>query len=74
MFHESYLKSGAPYLVHVLNIDDPKDEDELVEYKVPKFVFQLGLLGDTKLAKHALLDGLSQQNQQAVGHVDQCLK
>ena len=58
----------------MLDVDDAEDEDELVEDEVPELVLELGLLGDSQLAEHALLDGLAQQHQQAVGHVDQRLQ
>ena len=62
------------HLVHVLNVDDAEDEDELVKDEVPELVLELCLLRDSQFAEHALLYGLPQQDQQAVGHVDQRLK
>lgn len=67
---------GAPkyYFVHVLHIKHPKHKDELVKDEIPKFIFQMLPLAWSELAKYQLLNRLAKQDQDAVRHVDECLK
>ena len=62
---------GAPqqHLVDVLDVDDAKHEDELVEDEVPEPVLEVLLLGDAQLAEDELLHAPTHQHQEAERHV-----
>lgn len=61
-------------LIHELHIDDTENEDELVEDEVPKLVFHVLALRNSQLAEHHSLNRLAQDEEAAVGHVDQSLQ
>lgn len=67
-------RAPEQHLVDVLDVYDAKHEDELVEDKIPKFVFQVLAFGHSQLTEHQLLDASSKQDQPAKSHVDHCLK
>lgn len=47
-------KPGTPeqHFINVLNINDAKDKYEFVENKIPEFVFEMLLFGDTQFTKY----------------------
>lgn len=57
-----------------LHVDNTKDKNEFVKYKIPKFIFQVLLLGDTKFTKYQFLNRFAQQDQTAVCSIDDGLK
>lgn len=58
------------HLMQKLNIYDAKHKDELVEYEIPEFIFEMLLFGYAQLAEHHALYRFAQQNQTTVCHVD----
>lgn len=67
-------RTPLKHLVDVLDVDNAKNEDELVENKVPKFIFEMLLLRDAKLAEHELLHATAHQDQPTKRHIDHRLQ
>lgn len=57
------------HFVHVLNIDDSKHEDELVEDIVPELVLDALRLSNSKLPEDKLLNDAAEDCQRAVSDV-----
>lgn len=67
-------RTPLEYLVDVLDVNDAENEYELVENKVPEFIFEMLLLRNAQLAEYELLHATAHQDQPTKRHIDHCLE
>ena len=73
MQEDKSSKPEAPHhhFLHSLDIQHSKNENELVENKIPKLVFEMLSFTHSKRAEHNTLDKLSHQHQNTASSIHQ---